>query len=147
MDRAKHAVAAFAPAAGMHENQLKKPDAEGYWTYIPPEKSKEAALIEIGKLDSKGIKDHFLIQESGKWQYAISLGIFKTAESAKKYEALLKRKGISSALSGKRDTGQSELLIENLPDSAAAQFRKLDFGDAKLESVDCNSIRGKASRD
>ncbi|HQT27358.1 MAG TPA: hypothetical protein PLK99_12325, partial [Burkholderiales bacterium] len=81
----------------IYEKVLKKPDAEGYWTYIPPGKSKEAALMEIKMLDARGIKDHFLIQESGKWQYAISLGIFKTAESAKKYAALLKEKGIETA--------------------------------------------------
>lgn len=144
---AKQAVAAVAPDAKVFENILKKPEVEGYWTYIPPEKSRDAALNEIRKLNKMGVKDHFLIQQSGKWQYAISLGIFKTSEAARKYAAMLRKKGVESAASGSRDGGQSELLIDSLADSAASEIGQFDFPGAQLEKADCKTFRGKASRD
>ena len=145
IDSAKGALSKIAPQAKAAENILKKP--EGYWAYVPPSKTKAEALLEIRKLNGLGIRDHFLIQESGKWQYAISLGIFKTQDAARKYAARMRAVGEKMAESGMRDPGQSELLIQGLSESDASRIGSLDFKDARIVETDCSSFREKASRD
>lgn len=117
----------------------------GFWVYLPPAKSKSDAMMEIRKLDEMGIKDRFLVKESGKWQYAISLGIFHTKDAANNHAAMLKKKGLNSVRSGKRDGGEVELLIRSLRPAEAAKLA--GFPNAKLSKIDCPATPGKASRD
>lgn len=146
IEAARDALAAIDPGARASEHVLKKPDTLGFWAYIPPKPTKADALESIRKLDAIGVRDHFLIQDSGKWQYAISLGIFKTADAANRYAAGLRKKGVSSAVSGRRDSGESEFLMEGLGESAAKRITQLEFPGAQLEKIDCPSPE-KSSRD
>ena len=141
---AKKAVASLSKTAQVFELPLSKAGL-GFWVYLPPAKSRIDGMARIKKLDGMGIKDHFLVKETGKWQYAISLGIFHTPEAAKNYAAALGKKGLNSVRYGKRDGGQVDLLIRNLQEGESSKLT--GFPKARLSKVDCSSIREKASRD
>ncbi len=147
LDRARRVLQRLAPSVTITERSLAKAGTLGFWAYIPPAKSKKDALEKIRKLDALGIRDHFLIQETGKWQYAVSLGIFHTEDAAKRYAASVRGKGVKSAASARRDGGEVEFLIANLSESAASGLGKLDFPKTRIELMDCKAIRGKASPD
>ena len=147
LDRARRALQSLAPSVKVTERSLAKAGALGFWAYIPPAKSKKEALENIRKLDALGIRDHFLIQETGKWQHAVSLGIFRTEDAAKRYAASVREKGVKSAASARRDGGEVEFLIASLSESAASGLGKLDFPKTRIEPLACQAIREKASPD
>ena len=147
LDKARRALQSLRPSVKVTERSLAKAGTLGFWVYMPPAKSKQEALENIRKLDAKGIRDHFLIQETGKWQYAVSLGIFHAEDAAKRYAASVREKGIKSAASAKRDGGEVEFLIANLSESAASGLGKLDFPKTRIEPVACQAIKETASPD
>ncbi len=141
---AKNKISSLSKTAQVVELPISKAGL-GFWVYLPPAKSRADGVSRIRKLNEMGIKDHFLVKETGKWQYAISLGIFHTAAAAKNYAAALGKKGLHGIKYGKRDGGQIELLIRNLGEDESSKLA--GFPKARLSKVDCASIRGKASRD
>lgn len=76
--------------------------ASGYWVYIPPLANKAAVNKKIVEIRAAGVEDYFVIKESRKWNNAISLGVFKTEEAAKKFQLSIKKKGLSKAKVGER---------------------------------------------
>ena len=143
VDDAKKAIAKLSPSASVKTLALSNA-ALGFWVYLAPAHSADDAALSVKKLNAMGIKDHFMVKQTGKWQYAVSLGIFHTPMAAKNYAATLRKKGLEAVKWGKRDGGEVELLIGNLPAAAAP---RLALGKARLEKINCASIRGKASRD
>lgn len=147
IEKARQALKTLTPPGAVSERGLPKSGKLGYWAYIPPKKTRQEAIDTIKVLDELGIKDHFLIPDSGKWQYAISLGIFSTDTAARKYAAMLHQRGVKSAVSGRRDSGEIEFLISSTDASLASGIRKLDFPKTQLDTIDCSAIAGTASRD
>lgn len=147
LTKARGALETLAPSASIREQTQPKSGKLGFWVYLPPKQTKQEALGEIRVLDRQGVKDHFLIQDSGKWQYAISLGIFSTDEAAMKYAAIMHKHGVRSAVSGSRDNGEVTFLISAADASLAEKIGKLDFPKTKLETLECAAIAGKASPD
>jgi SPOR domain len=74
----------------------------GYWVYIPPMKKRASVEKKIAQLKARGVKDYFVMQEKGKWQNAISLGVFRTRDAAEKYIVQLRSKDVRSAKLGER---------------------------------------------
>ncbi len=74
----------------------------GYWVYIAPMKTRVLVDQKIAQLKERGVADYFVIQEVGAWQNAISLGVFKTEDAAKKYLAKLQQQGVRTATIGER---------------------------------------------
>jgi len=74
----------------------------GYWVYMPPQPNRAGVERKLQQLKERGIYDHFVVQEEGEWQYAISLGVFKTEEAAQKFLAFLRTKDVRTARVGER---------------------------------------------
>lgn len=86
-------------------NQLSQREVEydtGYWVYMPSQYSHAKAEKKVNELKALGVTDYFIVQEAGKWQNAVSLGVFKTQEAAQNYLAGLQQKGVKSAVVGER---------------------------------------------
>ncbi|MGL5002735.1 MAG: hypothetical protein ACRDAM_07320, partial [Casimicrobium sp.] len=49
-----------------------------HWIYIPSKGSKAAAERAVAELKRLNVNDTFIIADPGAWQWAISLGAFKT---------------------------------------------------------------------
>lgn len=113
----------------------------GYWVYIPPLKKHAEVNAKIAQLKKMGIKEFFIVQEKGKWQDAISLGVFKTEDVAKKYLDTLKTKGVKSAVMGERQT-RLKFTVFVLKNPEAATLTKLTewqkgFTGIEMKSAAC----------
>lgn len=116
--------------------------ANGYWVYIAPMKSHAQVEQKIAQLKERGVADYFVIQEAGPWQYAISLGVFKTEEAAKKFLGKLRTQGVKTATLGERASKLKYTVfvmnhLEGTVSSQIAALRK-DFPESELKLVPCN---------
>ena len=115
----------------------------GYWVYIPPLKNKTAVNKKIEQIKAVGIEDYFVVQDSRKWINAISLGVFKTREAAKNYQASLKKKGLQSTLVGERKKMLkfTVFAIKGVDAEGKKQLAALqkDFANSELKSVACKN--------
>ncbi len=114
----------------------------GYWVYIPPQKKHAELDAKIAQLKKLGVKEFFVVQEKGKWHDAISLNIFKTEDTAKKFLDRLKSKGVKSAVMSERQTRLKFTVFSvNNPDAATlsklAEWQK-DFTGIEMRSLACN---------
>ncbi|HWT71843.1 MAG TPA: SPOR domain-containing protein [Oxalicibacterium sp.] len=96
-------------------------EASRYIVYMPPQGSKDAADKKAGELKRLGVNDFFVIQDNSPLQWGISLGVFKSEESARKQLAELNQKGVRSARVGTQGTGPSKLVFQLHGLDAAAQ--------------------------
>jgi len=77
----------------------------GYWVYIPPLQNKAAVNRKIQELKVRGINEYFVVQDTGKWRYAISLGVFKTEVAAQHFlKELQTRRDVHTAVVGQRSS-------------------------------------------
>lgn len=114
----------------------------GYWVYIPPRQNRAEADKKITQIKSLGVEEYFIVQEAGKWQHAISLGIFRTAEAAQKFLDRLREKGVKSALVGER-AGKLTLTVFALKNPEAEMTAKMvelqnEFPGSELKAAACD---------
>ncbi len=64
----------------------------GYWVYLPPSASREAALKRAEELAAKGFSDYFVVAD-GAHDNAISLGLFSLKKGSERRVAQLKSMG------------------------------------------------------
>ncbi len=116
--------------------------AIGYWVYIPPLKTRTDVNTKIAQLKKQGITDYFIVQEKGKWQNTISLGVFKAEDVAHRFVAKLKKKGVRNAVMGERQT-RLKFTVFVVKDPSADTLSKMvewqkDFTDIAMKAVPCN---------
>lgn len=127
-----------------HARQTNKQGKQLFWLYLPPQESREAALLVLRELKKKGIGAPRLIEE-GVFLNGISLGLF--LQQATLDKRLMEIKGAGYAPLVEAHTGDAtahwfdvrvvasnkQLLLAGLP----SQFN--------VAVVDCNSIAIKPS--
>ena len=116
--------------------------ANSYWVHVPPLKNKNSAHKKVMQFKKAGVRDIYVVQDPGRWQHAISLGLFKTEEAAHKYHAELKRKGIQSAVVGElaNNIKITTFILKKLDNANVAKVRKLhkNFFGSELKTIACN---------
>jgi hypothetical protein len=116
--------------------------ASAYWVYLPPLKTHAKAEQKTAQLKKMGVEDYFIVQESGHWLNAVSLGVFKTEEAAKKHLAKLKEQGVKNAKVGERASKlkYTALTLNRLENGLSSQIAALhkDFAETELKLVPCN---------
>jgi hypothetical protein len=136
---------ATADLAGLKlGNKLTQREVEhsiGYWVYIPPLKTHSDVNNKLSQLKKLGIKEYFIVQEKGKWQNTISLGVFKTKDTAHKFLIHLRSKGVRSAVMGERQT-RLKFTVFVLKNPSAATLAKLaewqkNFTDIEMKASSC----------
>ena len=112
-----------------------------YWIYIPPLKSKADLDKKATELRERGVTDYAPILEPGRWRYAISLGIFRNEDGARKQLALLRGKGLRSAQIGEREqrVTQTAFLVRDPTEAQSAQLANLkaEYPGSELRTLDC----------
>lgn len=78
-------------------------DAHGYWVHMPPLENRAEVDRKIGELKALGVHEFFVVQETGEWRNAISLGIFRSDEAANVFLASLRQRGVRSAVMLRRE--------------------------------------------
>lgn len=138
LQRAEKALAALKLEKHLKTRTVEYDNA--YWVYIPPLKKHTLVEKKVAQLKSLDV-DYFVIQEPGAWQNAISLGVFKTQEAAKKYLEELHVRGVKSGKVGSRASKlKFTIFVLNRLDSAmSSQVTALhkDFVDSELKTISC----------
>ena len=121
--------------------QRKAEKSGGYWVYVTPRKTLQEAQKKVDELKRLGVQESYIVREPSGMQYAISLGIFSTAEAAAKYLDQLREKGVKSAVSGPRtqEIDATVFQIKDSGESMTAQLTKLklNFPGSELKAVEC----------
>lgn len=143
LNRATAAISALKLANKPAQRQVEH--TIGYWVYLPPLKNSAERDKKVAQLDELGVEEYFVVQDSGKWHNAISLGVFKTQEAAHRFRDSIKAKGLESAKAGAR-TGKQTSTVFVLKDPDAAVTAKMaalqkDFPDSELKATACASPR------
>jgi len=92
---APRAEKALEPLAlGARLAQRRSEETVSWWVFIPPRSSRQAALKKAAELKSLGIKDYFIVQDDSDHRWAVSLGVFRSAEAAQARLAALRGQGV-----------------------------------------------------
>jgi len=109
-----------ARAAGFTANEEAASGASSWWVHIPPQPDRSAAEKKAGELQRLGISDFFIVNEAGANQNAISLGLYKSSESAQRALDQLKAKGVQSARIAERAASGMRLEVTGPADKLAS---------------------------
>ncbi|HEX6157015.1 MAG TPA: SPOR domain-containing protein [Burkholderiales bacterium] len=102
---AARAEQALEPLAlGPRLAQRRTEEQAGWWVFIPPQGTRQSALRKAAELKQLGVEEYFIVQEEGPLRWALSLGVFRTEESAQARLAALRGQGVRTARVGARDT-------------------------------------------
>jgi len=87
-------------------------DVASHIVFIPSLGSKDGADKKATELKRLGITDFFIVQDQSNLKWGISLGVFRTEESAKAHLADLNAKGVKSAKIGLRTVTVNKFLFQ-----------------------------------
>lgn len=137
--RAQQALAMLKLGEDLSQRTVEQD--HGYWVYIPPLKKRADLERKIEQLKQRGVNDYFVVQEKGSWLNAISLGMFKTEESARKFLATLRAKDVRTAKVGER-TSKLKFTVFVMKELDAGTEDKLkalqkEFPDSELKVSAC----------
>lgn len=127
---------------GSRLSRRGREETTGYWVYIPPLQTRQDVNEKIGELKALGITEYFLVQDAGRWRNAISLGIFRTEEAARKFLSRLEGKGVRSAVVGERSQKVTAVTYM-VKDPDVALTRRLaeiraEFPGSELKAAACD---------
>ncbi len=115
--------------------------SSSYWVFIAPLQSKPDMDRKINQLKALGVSEYAPLVETGRFRFAISLGVFRTEAGAKARLASLKSKGVRSAQIGEREQRitQKAFVFRNPDDALSTRLGSLkaDYPGAELRMVDC----------
>jgi len=118
---------------------------KGYWVYMPPQKNKADVNRKIAQLKARGVSEYFVIWEKGVFQYAISLGVFKTKEAAENHLRKLRTQDVRTARVGERNSKlKTTMFVLNKVDALTEgklMEAKKDFPGSELKDVPCALTR------
>jgi len=119
--RAGQALQGLALGDRLTERSVDEPAT--WWVFFPTQGSKAAGDRKLVELKRLGIEDFFMIQDEGKWRYAISLGVFSSQEGAKKHLEALRAKGVKTAQAAERQPASRKIVIQIRDGGEAAVLR------------------------
>jgi hypothetical protein len=128
MADALRAEQALEPLAlGTRLAQRRSEETTSWWVFIPPQSSRQSALKKTAELRALGVKDYFIVQEEGDHRWAVSLGVFRSAEAAQARLAALRGQGVRTAEVGPRDTVAAKVWYQVTSVDAPLQARLRDL--------------------
>lgn len=135
--RAEKALEPLALGARLAQRRIE--ETAGWWVYIAPQVNRQTAAKKALELKNIGIEDYFVVLEEGRWRWAISLGVFKSEEAANSRLAMLRAKGVRTALLGQRDTQVQKVLfqVRGVDTALAARLAELVQAFPGSELKDC----------
>jgi len=124
---------------GGRYSQRRSEEAAGYIVYLPPFKTKADADRASAELHRIGVNDFFIVQESGPYKLAISLGVFRTEEAAKAELTTLSQLGVRNAKTGERTTtvAKTYLQFHNLEPEMGARLSEMKAPFPGADLHDC----------
>jgi hypothetical protein len=143
LTRATAALSALQLADKLSQRQIERDI--GYWVYIPPLSNKTEVDRKIAELKALGVREYFVVQTSGHWLNAISLGVFKTQEAAQHFLNSLRTRGVRTAQVGEQASKlKATIFMLNRVDAATEvklTAMQEDFAGTELNNVPCALTR------
>ncbi len=101
---------------GLSASENSSGESTKVWVYMPPLDNQESAKQKAAQLAEMGVTDYFVVNNGGRWQNSISLGIFSTREAGERHLAELKSLGVKSAVVRDRDDTlkQASFVFKNI---------------------------------
>ncbi|WP_374510574.1 SPOR domain-containing protein [Niveibacterium sp.] len=93
--------------------------SSSWWVHLPPQADRAGADKKGEELRALGVSDFFIVKDAGANQNAISLGLYKSEESANRALEALKAKGVRSAKIEARDASSIKLEVTGPADQLA----------------------------
>ena len=90
-------------ALGTRLAQRPTQETAGWWVFMPPQGSRQAALRKAAELKNLGVEEFFVLTDDGQYRWAVSLGVFRTEEAARARLAALRAQGVRTAQVGPRE--------------------------------------------
>ena len=84
--------------------QRRTEETAGWWVFMPPQGSRQAAFRKAAELKNLGIEEFFVVGEEGPFRWALSLGVFRNEDAAQARLASLRAQGVRTARVGPRET-------------------------------------------
>ena len=134
------AEAALAPLGlGGKLSQRRTEEPTGWWVYMPPQGSRQAASLKTAELKRLGVEEFFIVQDDPRFRYAISLGVFRTQEAANNHLERLRARGVRTAVVGARESQlqRTWFQVRAVPESVVERLRELKAGFPGTEVRDC----------
>lgn len=119
--------------------RLSRPHIQEFFVHIPPLKSKADAEKKLSELKQLDVTDATLVEDPGKWRWAIAFGTHATEQDAIVQLNQLKEKGVKSAKVGLRDNLANAFALRDVDEKLGAELGKLvqGFEGSELKQVDC----------
>lgn len=110
-----------------------------YWVYYPALKTKQDADNKLTELLTKGVKDISVIRD-GKWQNAISMGLYSKEAIANARVESLKKQGVAAQVEA-RGKAARIFALNNLTPDEQDKLKKIqaDFGGPALRKTTCKT--------
>ena len=108
-----------------------------YWVHIPPLRSKRHAERKIGELKRLGITHYTRVDDTSKWNNAISMGFFENIEDAQAFLAALRKKGVRSAIIGARNLKQVKYVARSPDGKHERKDDAVERGISRQRAQDC----------
>jgi len=124
------------PGVQVQERQSEKPSS--WRVVLPSQGSAAAANRRLENLHQAGVDDAFVIRDTGPLKWGISLGLFRSQESAEKRLAELRQKNVNGAQIVARTTSVAELTYLCPSDVAGDLRRRIQ---ARFPQVSVNTCR------
>jgi cell division septation protein DedD len=83
--------------AGFAARRSRVDTPNSWWVRVPPQPSREQAERRVQELRQLGVRDTYIVPDSGPTQFAISLGVFKTENRARQLLGQLQAQGVRNA--------------------------------------------------
>jgi hypothetical protein len=107
--------------------QRRTDETAGWWVFMPPQGSRQAALKKVAELKNLGIEEFFVVGEEGPFRWALSLGVFRNEDAAQARLASLRAQGVRSARVGPRETIVPKVWLQVKSVDAPLQARLKDI--------------------
>lgn len=120
--RTAKAISELGVEVGRREESKRTP--KGYWVYLPPANSYQAAKRMVAELQKKGVKDLFIMGK-GSRANAISLGLFKNEGAAEDRFNRVKKMGLDVKLETQYRVSQQAWLDITVPGGEATTVAKI----------------------
>ena len=122
-------------------DKLSRPEMEEFWLYIPPQKNKKEAEKKLEELAGLGIEDGQLMEEVGKWRWAISFAAHPSEDSAIVRLNQFKEKGVKSAKILKRDAPVNAFHIIQVDEKLNTELNQLKsaYVGTELKEIECKT--------
>jgi len=134
--RAEEALNGILP--GMKIEQVSRSESSGWWVYIPPLASRQAANQRVAELRRAGIADLFVVPDDAKLRNAISLGVFRSEDAAKSHFEAVRKRGVRDVEMVERErNARVYLQVQSVPPPLRKRMVELKTAFLGSEVQDC----------